>query len=68
MTPLTDLEKSAIDQWATGYCQQVAATRSAGVLLGGSIARGEQWKHSDLELGLLVDEADPKIPYFNVDG
>ncbi|MBN2047819.1 MAG: hypothetical protein JW750_08265 [Anaerolineaceae bacterium] len=37
-----------------------------GVLIGGSIARGQEWQHSDLELGILLEEKDPNIPYFNV--
>jgi len=37
-----------------------------GVMIGGSIARGQEWQHSDLELGILVEERNPEIPYFNV--
>lgn len=36
-----------------------------GVVIGGSLARGQEWRHSDLELGILVEERDPNMPYFN---
>ena len=38
-----------------------------GVAIGGSLARGQEWRHSDLELGLLVEERDNQLPYFNID-
>jgi len=34
--------------------------------MGGSLARGQEWRHSDMEIGVLVDERDPQIPYFNI--
>ncbi len=37
-----------------------------GVLLGGSLARGQEWRHSDLEIALLVDARDPALPHFNI--
>jgi len=37
-----------------------------GVVIGGSLARGQEWRHSDLELGILVEERDQNMPYFNV--
>jgi hypothetical protein len=37
-----------------------------GVMIGGSLARGQEWRHSDLELGLLLAARDPALPYFNV--
>ncbi|MBE0699507.1 MAG: hypothetical protein IH586_21500, partial [Anaerolineaceae bacterium] len=37
-----------------------------GVVIGGSLARGQEWRHSDLELGILVEERDPNLPYFNI--
>ena len=40
-----------------------------GVAIGGSVARGTVWMHSDLELCLLVDEKNNDIAYFNyIDG
>lgn len=37
-----------------------------GTAVGGSLARGQEWRHSDLELGVLVEERDPSLPYFNI--
>ena len=37
-----------------------------GVAIGGSIARGTVWKHSDLELCLLVDNKIEGLDYFQV--
>ena len=56
-----------IERWALGYLNRLSDAGRRGVLMGGSIARGQQWAHSDLEAGLLVDGPDPSIPYFNVD-
>jgi hypothetical protein len=39
-----------------------------GVVIGGSIARGQEWQHSDLEMGILVEQFDPARPYFNIIG
>lgn len=36
------------------------------VAIGGSIAQRNAWENSDLELGLLVDEYQTDLPYFNV--
>lgn len=37
-----------------------------GVVMGGSLARGQEWRHSDLEIGVLVEEKDPQLSYFNI--
>src|ERR1700712_431444 len=58
----------AIERWALGYLIRLSGGGTRGVLLGGSIARGQQWAHSDLEAGLLVEASDPSLAYFNVDG
>ena len=40
-----------------------------GVAIGGSVARGTVWKHSDLELCLLVNKKNTDADYFNyIDG
>jgi predicted nucleotidyltransferase len=39
-----------------------------GIVIGGSLARGQEWRHSDLELGILVEERKTELPYFNVIG
>lgn len=64
---MSDFDPAAIERWALGYLNQLSDGGKRGVLLGGSIARGQQWAHSDLEAGLLVEVRDPSISYFNVD-
>ena len=64
---MTDFDPTAIEQWALGYLNRLSNGGKRGVLLGGSIARGQQWAHSDLEAGLLVEMRDPALSYFNVD-
>jgi len=39
--------------------------RIQGVAIGGSIGRGETWKHSDLELCILVEDYISDFQYFN---
>lgn len=40
-----------------------------GIAIGGSIARGMTWKHSDLELCLIVENPIKEFQYFNfIDG
>lgn len=67
LSDMSDFDPAAIERWALGYLDRLSEGGKRGVLLGGSIARGQQWKHSDLEAGLLVDAADPSLSYFNVD-
>lgn len=38
----------------------------AGVAIGGSIARRQTWKHSDLELGVISKKNIKDLEYFNV--
>ena len=64
---MTDFDPAAIERWALDYLHRLSDAGRRGVLLGGSIARGQQWAHSDLEAGLLVDVRDPALSYFNVD-
>ena len=58
---------TALEQWALGYLERLSDNGRCGVLMGGSIARGQHWAHSDLEAGLLVNSFDASVPYFNVD-
>ncbi|MFD0677184.1 MULTISPECIES: hypothetical protein [unclassified Paenibacillus] len=44
----------------------VSDPRVLGVAFGGSIGRGVAWKHSDLELCLLVEERIEEFQHFNV--
>lgn len=67
MSELNEFDPAAIERWALRYLQALSDHGRRGVLLGGSIARGQQWAHSDLEAGLLVDAPDAILPYFNVD-
>ncbi len=55
--------KSWANQVAAGFMKRDGIL---GVLIGGSLARGQEWRHSDLELGLLVEERDQSLPYFNI--
>lgn len=63
-----------VQEWRTEIRQWAAETAAGfarrpgvlGVVLGGSLARGQEWRHSDLELGILVEERDPNLPYFNI--
>lgn len=64
---MTDFDPAAIERWALGYLTRLSDGGRRGVLLGGSIARGQQWQHSDLEAGLLVEASDATLSYFNVD-
>jgi predicted nucleotidyltransferase len=61
--------RNELRAWAN-QCAVEFQNRSGvlGVAIGGSLARGQEWHHSDLELGILVEEKDPNIPYFNVIG
>ncbi len=61
--------RSEIRQWAAETAAAFASRAGVlGVVLGGSLARGQEWRHSDLELGILVEERDPGLPYFNIVG
>jgi predicted nucleotidyltransferase len=61
--------RSEIRQWAAETAAAFASRAGVlGVVLGGSLARGQEWRHSDLELGILVEERDPNLPYFNIVG
>jgi hypothetical protein len=60
--------RADLEQWALGYCVRLAASAGRdGVLMGGSIARGEQWEHSDLEVGYLRGPQSPPLDYFATD-
>lgn len=64
---MDDFDPAEIERWAVGCLTRLSEGGTRGVLMGGSIARGQQWKHSDLEAGLLVEQREAAIPYFNVD-
>jgi len=59
--------KVQLQDWANQYANQLMSESGIlGVVIGGSIARGQEWHHSDLELGVLLEERNESIPYFNV--
>lgn len=59
--------KIELRAWANQVAKEFANREGVlGVIMGGSIARGQEWQHSDLELGILVAERLPEMPYFNV--
>ena len=64
----TDSWRSEIERWAYDYAERLAVGLGReGVAIGGSIARGQHWQHSDLEIGILVDQADPTVTHFSAD-
>ena len=59
--------RAALHEWAGAVTAQLARRPGVlGVMIGGSLARGQEWRHSDLELGVLVESKDDTLPYFNV--
>jgi len=59
--------RTELRSWAEACAKQYQKRpKVIGTIIGGSLARGQEWQHSDLELGLLVEERDAEIPYFNV--
>jgi hypothetical protein len=54
--------------WAEGCAHRMSQRDGVlGVLIGGSIARRQIWRHSDLELGVLLPAREGCLSYFNVD-
>lgn len=64
---MTEAWREEIRHWASDAAQSFANQPGiVGVVIGGSIARGQEWRHSDLELGVLVEARRPDLPYFNI--
>jgi len=64
---VTENWRVQLQNWANQYAEELADKPGIfGVVIGGSIARGQEWRHSDLEVGVLVEGKDESIPYFNV--
>jgi hypothetical protein len=64
---ITENWRVQLQNWANQYANELANKPGiVGVVIGGSIARGQEWRYSDLEVGVLVEEKDESIPYFNV--
>jgi hypothetical protein len=56
-----------LHDWAKQFANKVAQKPNVlGVVIGGSLGRGQEWPYSDLELGVLVESRDALLPYFNV--
>jgi hypothetical protein len=65
---MTETWRVELKQWAQQYATGMAAREGIlGVVIGGSLARGKEWRHSDLELGILVESRDAALSYFNLD-
>ena len=59
--------RDKLHEWANQFTAQLAQRPGVlGVMIGGSLARGQEWRHSDLETGILVESKDESLPYFNV--
>jgi hypothetical protein len=53
--------------WANRFAESLVKQDGViGVIIGGSLARGQEWRHSDLEIGILVEERNQVLPYFNI--
>jgi hypothetical protein len=64
---MTQTWRKALRAWAAGAAAHFLARPGVlGAAIGGSLARGQEWRHSDLELGVLVEERDPGLSYFNI--
>jgi hypothetical protein len=60
--------RNELRTWGNQYASALAKREGVlGVIMGGSLARGQEWRHSDLELGTLLAKANPDLPYFNID-
>ena len=65
---MAELWRQELKSWARQYARDAAQREGVlGTVIGGSLARGQEWRHSDLELGVLVAQRDARIPYFNID-
>lgn len=66
---MKDTWRSDLRTWAEQTARSFVHKEGVlGVVIGGSLARGQEWRHSDLELGILMDQKNPDMPYFNVVG
>lgn len=68
MTTIRKNWRGPLRAWALDYARRVEERPGVlGVVIGGSIARGQEWKHPDLELGVLVDQKLKDTGHFNTD-
>ncbi len=65
---MTQSWRSELKDWARRYTESLRSRDGIlGVVIGGSLARGQEWRHSDLETGVLLEQRDQGMPYFNID-
>lgn len=63
----SDAWRIQLRAWANKCAQKFSKRPDVlGVVIGGSLARGQEWRHSDLELGILVEKKDETLPHFNI--
>ncbi len=54
---MTENWRSELRGWAGQYVEGLRGRDGIlGVVMGGSLARGQEWRHSDLETGVLVEQ------------
>jgi hypothetical protein len=59
--------RAELHAWADNVLQSFVLRDDVhGVALGGSLARGTEWKHSDIEMAILVEQRLPEFGYFNI--
>ncbi len=59
--------KRQLHQLARHICGQLLERPQVrGIAIGGSLARGMEWRHSDVELGIVVTDHIPDLGHFNV--
>jgi hypothetical protein len=59
--------KRQLHQFANTLCTQLRQRPEVmGIVIGGSLARGMEWRHSDVEIGIVVGERVPDVGHFNV--
>jgi predicted nucleotidyltransferase len=67
LKPMTLAWRKELRSWAKQSALEFGMREGVlGVVLGGSLARGQEWRHSDLEIGVLVEKRIEDLPYFNV--
>ena len=59
--------KRQLHQFASDLCAEMRLRPEvSGIAIGGSLARGMEWRHSDVEVGIVVTEHIPDVGHFNV--
>jgi hypothetical protein len=59
--------KRQLHLFAAGLCARLRQRPDvAGIAMGGSMARGAEWQHSDVEMAIVVRDRIANLGYFNV--